>query len=153
MGGSSGVRKGYPLQYSGLENSKDCIVHGVTNLWTGLRNFHFQLFRPRNLLPFPNSKYFSQSYNRALNVIVLNGDNIYRSAITAPTYQGSLSISSLKLLTWLIFTGRVDSSHTSFEKTTNPGSPSLLMILNHIQCLTLKHHLCLSGVKVPESIN
>ena len=21
--------KGYPLQYSGLENSKDCIVHGV----------------------------------------------------------------------------------------------------------------------------
>jgi len=22
--------KGYPLQYSGLENSKDCVVHGVT---------------------------------------------------------------------------------------------------------------------------
>ena len=22
--------KGYPLQYSGLENSMDCIVHGVT---------------------------------------------------------------------------------------------------------------------------
>ena len=21
--------KGYPLQYSGLENSRDCIVHGV----------------------------------------------------------------------------------------------------------------------------
>ena len=26
---SPGEGKGYPLQYSGLENSKDCIVHGV----------------------------------------------------------------------------------------------------------------------------
>jgi len=24
-------REGYPLQYSGLENSVDCIVHGVTH--------------------------------------------------------------------------------------------------------------------------
>ena len=30
LGGSPGEGKGYPLQYSGLENSKDCIVHGVT---------------------------------------------------------------------------------------------------------------------------
>ena len=27
----SGEGKGYPLQYSGLENSMDCIVHGVPN--------------------------------------------------------------------------------------------------------------------------
>ena len=27
--GRSGEGKGYPLQYSGLENSTDCIVHGV----------------------------------------------------------------------------------------------------------------------------
>ena len=26
---SPGERNGYPLQYSGLENSMDCIVHGV----------------------------------------------------------------------------------------------------------------------------
>ena len=26
---SPGERKGYPLQYSGLENSMDCIVQGV----------------------------------------------------------------------------------------------------------------------------
>ena len=38
---SSGNGKGYPLQYSGLENSMDCIVHGVTKSWTGLSNFHF----------------------------------------------------------------------------------------------------------------
>ena len=31
---SVGEGKGYPLQYSGLENSVDCIVHGVTKSWT-----------------------------------------------------------------------------------------------------------------------
>ena len=29
LGISPGEGKGYPLQYSGLENSMDCIVHGV----------------------------------------------------------------------------------------------------------------------------
>ena len=32
---------GYPLHYSGLENPMDCIVHGVTNSWTWLSDFHF----------------------------------------------------------------------------------------------------------------
>ena len=30
LGRSPEEEKGYPLQYSGLENSMDCIVHGVT---------------------------------------------------------------------------------------------------------------------------
>ena len=33
--------KGYPLQYSGLENSMDCIVHGVAKRQTQLSDFHF----------------------------------------------------------------------------------------------------------------
>ena len=33
--------KGYTLQYSGLENSMDCIVHGVTKSLTQLSDFHF----------------------------------------------------------------------------------------------------------------
>jgi len=32
--------KGYPLHYSGLENSMDCIDYGVTKSQTRLRNFH-----------------------------------------------------------------------------------------------------------------
>ena len=36
LGRSSGEGKGYPLQYSGLENPMDCIVHGVTKSWTQL---------------------------------------------------------------------------------------------------------------------
>ena len=31
LGRSPGERKDYPLQYSGLENSMNCIVHGVAN--------------------------------------------------------------------------------------------------------------------------
>ena len=43
LGRSPGVRKGYPLQYCGLENSMDCIVHGVANSWTRLSDLHFHL--------------------------------------------------------------------------------------------------------------
>ena len=38
---SPGEGKGYPLQYSGLENSMDSIVHEVTKSWTRLNDFHF----------------------------------------------------------------------------------------------------------------
>ena len=31
---SAGDGNSYPLQYSGLENSMDCIVHGVARSWT-----------------------------------------------------------------------------------------------------------------------
>ena len=42
-GRSSGDGKGYPLQDSGLKNSMDCIVHGVTKSQTQLSDFDFQL--------------------------------------------------------------------------------------------------------------
>ena len=41
LGRSAEEGKGYPLQYFGMENSMDCIVHGVTKSRTRLRNFHF----------------------------------------------------------------------------------------------------------------
>ena len=34
LGRSPGEGKGHPLQYSGLENSTNYIVHGVTKSWT-----------------------------------------------------------------------------------------------------------------------
>ena len=40
LGRSPGEGKGYPLQYSGLENSTDCIVHGIAKSWTRMSNFH-----------------------------------------------------------------------------------------------------------------
>ena len=40
QGKISGEGKGYPLQYSGLENSMDCTVHGAAKSQTQLSDFH-----------------------------------------------------------------------------------------------------------------
>ena len=50
---SLGEGKGHPLQYSGLENSTDCRVHGVAKSRTRLSNFHISLFKM--LREFPGS--------------------------------------------------------------------------------------------------
>ena len=42
LGRFPGEGNGYPLQYSGLENSIDCIVHGIAKSGTQLSDFHFQ---------------------------------------------------------------------------------------------------------------
>ena len=49
---SPGEGKGHPLQYSGLENSIDCIVHGVTKSRTRLSDFHFRL---AELMQYPQA--------------------------------------------------------------------------------------------------
>ena len=41
LGRFPGEGKGYPFQYSGLENSRGCIVHGVAKSRTQLSDFHF----------------------------------------------------------------------------------------------------------------
>ena len=41
LGRSPGEGNGYPLQYCGLENSTDCVVHGVEKSWIRLSDFHF----------------------------------------------------------------------------------------------------------------
>ena len=46
LGKSPGEGKGYPLQCSGLENSVDCIVHGVTKSQTRVNNFYFPYSPP-----------------------------------------------------------------------------------------------------------
>ena len=49
LGRSPGEGKGYPLQYSSLENSTDCVVHGVVKSQTQLSDFH-----SLTLLPLSN---------------------------------------------------------------------------------------------------
>ena len=41
LGRSPGEEKGYSLQYSGVKNSMDCIVHGVAKSQRQLSDFHF----------------------------------------------------------------------------------------------------------------
>ena len=44
LGRSPGEGNGYPLQYSGLENSMHCMYsHGVVKSQMRLSNFHFSL--------------------------------------------------------------------------------------------------------------
>ena len=43
FGRSPGEGKGYPPHYSGLENSMDCIVHGIAKSRTRLRDFHMAI--------------------------------------------------------------------------------------------------------------
>ena len=44
VGTSAGEGIGYPLQYFGLENSMDCIAHGVAKNWTRLSDFTFTIY-------------------------------------------------------------------------------------------------------------
>ena len=46
LGRSPGEGTSYPFQYSGLENSLDCIVHGVAKSRTRLSDFHLASFPP-----------------------------------------------------------------------------------------------------------
>ena len=61
-GRSAGEGIGYPLQYSGLENSMDCIVHGVAKSWTQLSNFHFHFSFRLVIASLPSSKYLLNSW-------------------------------------------------------------------------------------------
>ena len=51
-GRSPGEGKGYPLQYSGLENSMDSIVHGVAKSQTRLSDFHSHVISHKQILNF-----------------------------------------------------------------------------------------------------
>ena len=73
-------RKAILLQYSGLENSMDCIIHGVSNSPTGLSDFHFYFpFLPllyiwweKNLLPETQyEKWLLRSDFRTKIIIIL----------------------------------------------------------------------------------
>ena len=52
---------GYPLQYSGLKNSMDCIVHEEAKSWTKLSDFHFQRWDTDK-----NTTYISASFTQML---------------------------------------------------------------------------------------
>ena len=71
LGRSTGERKGFPLQYSGLENSMDCIVHGVPKSWTQLSDFHFHFSLVQNTtgrrqLPRPGNQESLQELARQM---------------------------------------------------------------------------------------
>ena len=67
LGRSPGEGKEFPLQYSGLDNPMDCIVHEVTKNRTWLSDFNF--FQPVN--------------NPLFNVHLSVSKNFYNCALTS----------------------------------------------------------------------
>ena len=58
LGRSAGEGNSFPLQYSDLENSMDCIVQGVAKSQTKLSNFRFRYLPASYLWPTSLSQAF-----------------------------------------------------------------------------------------------
>ena len=65
FGRSPGEGNSYPLQYSGLEKSMDCIVHGVTKSQIRLSDFHFHV-KNSEKADSESVKYFQTKYDLKL---------------------------------------------------------------------------------------
>ena len=64
----------YPLQYSGLKNSMDCIIHGVTKSRAWLSKLHFHTFKTNSYFKKENSTLrviqgFHHTYNNPVHLI------------------------------------------------------------------------------------
>ena len=63
LGRSPGEGKGYPLQYSGLENSMGCTVHGVAKRWTRLTAFTARMSCSVEYWSSPSGSFHSAEYH------------------------------------------------------------------------------------------
>ena len=83
LGRSPGEGKGYPLQYSGLENSMDCIGHGVAKSWTWLSTFTFTTLLSTNVCFFVFVFVFlCTPINSAALQIAMGYRTLYNSVLT-----------------------------------------------------------------------
>ena len=99
LGRSPGEGIGYPLQYSGLENSMDWIVHGVAKKWTRLSDFHFG-----------SSQSWLFTYF-LLNIFSLLGNKVRINIYWAPTILQTFCWLFWHLLSCLIFQQPSEGCH------------------------------------------
>ena len=99
LGRSPGEGKGYPLQYSGLQNSKDCIVHGVTRVghdWANFTFFHYyKCFNPLSWdgLQLPKGKSFENyKKNVFINFSFTNSSEIRFLSSFNPSMKVELNL-------------------------------------------------------------
>ena len=91
----TGKRIGYPLQYSGLENSMNCIVHGVAKSWTWLSDFHFYFHAEEQ-----PSKNMSQTGQKTYLLCPCHG-------LASSTASSMMCIMQRNLFVWEFFIGIV----------------------------------------------
>ena len=93
LGTCPGEGKGYPLQYSGLENSMDCIVYRVAKSQTRLSSFHFT----HSLLFIAVYKASSDNSSAFLHFFFLITASCTVSRTSVHSFSGSLS----DLIPWI----------------------------------------------------
>ena len=101
LGRSPGEGKGYPLQYSGLENSMDCIIHGVKKSWTQLAEFHFHFFftpSKHQVYPYTPSFFLTEIISITFTAFYFNRD------LSCPVYHYLSSKLQKWFLNWLLYT-------------------------------------------------
>ena len=88
LGRSPGEGKGYPLKYSGLENSMDCIVHGIAKSRAWLSNFHFTSRMVNNSSSLTQTKFLLNSWISAFQIWndLLNVFNFCLSKFEVPAH-------------------------------------------------------------------
>ena len=74
-----GEGKGHPLQYSGLENSMDCKVHGVAKSRTRLSNFHFHFFQ----------EFWCKAANLKVNTIALKNNGLLECEVVSNIFPAN----------------------------------------------------------------
>ena len=95
LGRSPGEGNGYPLQYSGLENSKDCIVHEVAKSWTQLSDFHFHFT--------PKWAFFNQGSKHSLMCYLAENPSFQVNLFPENTIKRNRIIDSIRTAT-LVYT-------------------------------------------------
>ena len=68
LGRSPREGNSYPLLYSGLENSIDCVVHGVAKSQTQLSDFHFTSLQ---IIGVPEKENKKKGYEKILEEIMV----------------------------------------------------------------------------------
>ena len=86
LGRSPGEGKGYPLQYSGLENSMYCIVHGVRKSWIWPSNSHFSLSKSLKTFKEHFSKYDSDNSYKFELERTLSRTNYFQDRNSSPAF-------------------------------------------------------------------
>ena len=90
LGRSPGEGKGYPLQYSGLENSRDSLVHGVakSRAWLSNSRFHKERWKHYNEFSLKVHLFNSQNcpllWNEGLLIFVVVRSLISHSDFLPP---------------------------------------------------------------------
>ena len=140
LGRSPGEGDGYPLQYSGLGNSTDCIVHGVPKSnWV---TFIFTLLLPTfEILGIPGDSQRVIVFIQVGSVMVPPGWSVIKQSIYSvicgtPYHNPRLVLGSM----WVNHSWwHMNSNPQALKRTWDPSPTHLLLPSPCLSCLNFRH--------------